>query len=79
LFVLLCVAPAQSRQYTGLQECHRHLLPLIICQDAQMPECAVLQGYLVQEACESTHLLFNPADRPLVRPTCQLLLHPAKH
>ena len=44
-----------------------------------MPECAVLQGYLVQEACESTLLLLSPADRPLVKPTGQLLMHSAKH
>ncbi len=78
-FVLLCLAPAQSRQCTGLQECYRHLLPLVACQDARVPECAVLEGCLVQEACASTHLLLTPADRPLVRPTCQLLLHPGKH
>ncbi len=32
----------------------------------------------ITTACESTHLLLSPADTPLVRPTCQLLLHPAK-
>ena len=35
-----------------------------------MPERAVLQGYLVQEACESMLLLLSPADKPLVRPKC---------
>ena len=43
-----------------------------------MLEYAVLQGYVVQEACASTLLLLSPADTPLVIPTCQLLLHSAK-
>ncbi len=74
----VCNISTNEAVCTCLEECHCHLLPLIICQDAQMPECAVLQGYLVQEACESTLLLLSPADTPLVRPTCQLLLHLAK-
>ncbi len=32
----------------------------------------------ITAACESTLSLLSPADTPLIRPTCQLLLHLAK-